>query len=220
MQKDASKEGAASADVAVQAFASTPANPQGAAADLTAASAAAGRERRRAEPHRASRGHGEDERRRGQAAGAATAGPHRRSAPTHGGPHRAGPRQAAAAGPLRRCRAPPRGGLGGADQATAWADLGPHGVDPAADHRKVPPPPWTRPSARSARGEEGEEVRGRSPAAVFLAAAWTSSGCSGDGEGWGAARGVGAAAGVWSARAAPRRTTWASASSDIATYCH
>jgi len=37
VQKDASKEGAASADVAVQAFASTPANPQGAAADLTAA---------------------------------------------------------------------------------------------------------------------------------------------------------------------------------------
>ena len=134
--------------------------------------------------HRASRGHGEDERRRGQAAGAATAGPHRRSAPTRGGPHRAGPRRAAAAGPLRRCRAPPCGGLGGADQATAWADLGPRGVDPAADQRKVPPPPWTRPSARSARGEEGEEVRGRSPAAVFLAAAWTSSGRSGDGEGW------------------------------------
>ena len=54
-------------------------------------------------------------------------------------------------------------------------------------------------------------MRGRSPAAAFLAAVWTSSGRSGDGEGWGAARGVGAAAGVWSARAAPRRTTRASA---------
>ena len=48
-------------------------------------------------------------------------------------------------------------------------------------------------------------MRGRSPAAAFLAAAWTSSGHSGDGEGWGAA------AGVWSARAAPRRMTRASA---------
>ena len=85
-----------------------------------------------------------------------------RRAPTSEGPSRAEPRRAgcdhapvraapATVEPLCCRRASSRGGPRGADQAAVRADPGTNGVDPAADHRQAPPPPWTRPPVRSVR---------------------------------------------------------------------